>query len=238
MDGWIPEAGRSRVLLEDDFVWLTIRGIPIHLRSSELFKQLGESCGCFIRAEDGDSLSSIRVCVKLRGSLPEEIPLFFGNVVFPLRVETDSVVLGARRVKDGIGGCGALSKGKEVIAPRNLWSEPEPGALLGGSSSAGCSSSALVSMVGAAPAASQKNPVQSLSLGPKYEVSDEAGSRRSERVKVDVGNRASGLSVCSVPSSALSSKGRSLYVGFWLDRNENLVCSYHPPPPPPPPPLF
>ncbi|CAN1823890.1 hypothetical protein LINPERHAP1_LOCUS30563 [Linum perenne] len=47
LDRWIPVAGRSGVLLSDDVVWVTFRGIPLHLRSTALFRQLGDICGHF-----------------------------------------------------------------------------------------------------------------------------------------------------------------------------------------------
>ncbi|CAN1807427.1 hypothetical protein LINPERHAP1_LOCUS25020 [Linum perenne] len=61
LDKWIPEAGRSGVLLGNDVVWVTIRGIPIHLRSPDLFRQLGDICGEFVSFDAGDSLSSVRM---------------------------------------------------------------------------------------------------------------------------------------------------------------------------------
>ncbi|CAN1781748.1 hypothetical protein LINPERHAP1_LOCUS15552 [Linum perenne] len=56
LDSWIPNAGRLHILLDNDIVWVTIRGIPIHLRSPNLFRQLGAICGSFLSFEDADSL--------------------------------------------------------------------------------------------------------------------------------------------------------------------------------------
>ncbi|CAN1138536.1 hypothetical protein LINPERHAP2_LOCUS10746 [Linum perenne] len=38
LDAWIPEAGRSNVLLVEDKVWVTVRSLPLHLKSVELLK--------------------------------------------------------------------------------------------------------------------------------------------------------------------------------------------------------
>ncbi|CAN1187278.1 hypothetical protein LINPERHAP1_LOCUS1538, partial [Linum perenne] len=90
LNRWIPEAGRSGVLLSNDVVWATIRGIPLHLRTSDLFRQLGDVCGRFLNFEKGDSLSSVRICFKLKGGIPEEIPIYHEGFVFPVKVELES----------------------------------------------------------------------------------------------------------------------------------------------------
>ncbi|CAN1194980.1 hypothetical protein LINPERHAP2_LOCUS42850 [Linum perenne] len=91
-DEWIPEAGRSNVLFEEDKVWVTIRGISLHLRSKELFQQLGEVCGTFLKFEEGVSLSSVRLWIKLKVTIPLEIPISYNGMIFPVRVEPDSVI--------------------------------------------------------------------------------------------------------------------------------------------------
>ncbi|CAN1158043.1 hypothetical protein LINPERHAP2_LOCUS21910 [Linum perenne] len=89
MDTWIKMAGRSNVTLESGFAWVTARGIPLHLRSPDLFRQLGDFCGGFLCAEDGLNLSSIRLKVKVGGVIPDEVPLCHGCEVFPIRLEPD-----------------------------------------------------------------------------------------------------------------------------------------------------
>ncbi|CAN1811099.1 hypothetical protein LINPERHAP1_LOCUS26129 [Linum perenne] len=218
LDVWIPEAGRSRVLLEEDVVWVTIRGIPIHLRSPELFRQLGEFCGSFIQAEDEDSLSSIRVCLKLRGSIPEEIPLLFEEMVFPLRVEPETVVPRVKLLKGCLSAGGACSKGKEALVPRVRWQESED-RLEGGKSSVVGSSSA-----GKSSPSHQLCLDQPFTLGSEIMVSKKAVERLSDRVEVDIDRGVANLSVGSAPS-VMSAKGSIVFVGFRLEQNENLVCS-------------
>ncbi|CAN1191947.1 hypothetical protein LINPERHAP1_LOCUS13658 [Linum perenne] len=92
LDSWISEAGHSNVLFEEEKVWITVRGIPLHLRSEELFKQVGDICGTFLEFDSGDSLSSVRLGIQLTGVIPEEIPILHGNHIFPVRVEVESVV--------------------------------------------------------------------------------------------------------------------------------------------------
>ncbi|CAN1751437.1 hypothetical protein LINPERHAP1_LOCUS4325 [Linum perenne] len=92
LDHWILDAGRSNVLMEKEAVWVRIRGIPLHLRSPALFIQIGNSCGSFLSFEDGGPLSSVRIFVRMRGVLPEEIPICFDGVIFPVRVEPESII--------------------------------------------------------------------------------------------------------------------------------------------------
>ncbi|CAN0921492.1 hypothetical protein LINGRAHAP2_LOCUS32622 [Linum grandiflorum] len=87
-DGWLPFAGRSSVATERGVVWLRFDGIPVHLRSTSLFKELGEFCGRFEEFSDvGCSLNSVQVKVKQVGPIPAEIPLFFKDSCFAIQVE-------------------------------------------------------------------------------------------------------------------------------------------------------
>ncbi|CAN1141403.1 hypothetical protein LINPERHAP2_LOCUS12476 [Linum perenne] len=90
LDKWIKVAGRSNVRMDSDVAWLVVRGIPLHLRSSELVRSLGEACGGFLASADGPDMSSVRIKVKLRGPVPEEIPLFEGLTVFPVKVDFEA----------------------------------------------------------------------------------------------------------------------------------------------------
>ncbi|CAN1178007.1 hypothetical protein LINPERHAP2_LOCUS33433 [Linum perenne] len=88
LDKWIPEAGRSKVLEEENIQWITIRGIPAHFRSSDLIRRVGMICGVFLGYEVCSSLSSVRVKIRLTGSLPESIPISFGSKEFSLQALT------------------------------------------------------------------------------------------------------------------------------------------------------
>ncbi|CAN1145358.1 hypothetical protein LINPERHAP2_LOCUS14635 [Linum perenne] len=90
MDVWTKSAGRSRVLEDLNSAWVVVRGIPLHLRSMELFRQIGDYCGGFISAEDGTSLSSIRLKIKGGSQVPDELPLCHGSEVFPVRIEAEA----------------------------------------------------------------------------------------------------------------------------------------------------
>ncbi|CAN1122663.1 hypothetical protein LINPERHAP1_LOCUS6750 [Linum perenne] len=90
MDKWIPEAGSSNVLGNQGVIWITINGIPLHLRSTDLFRHLGEFCGSFLGYELTGSLSSVRIKVLPRGEFPDSIPICSGNSIFHVRVSRPS----------------------------------------------------------------------------------------------------------------------------------------------------
>ncbi|CAN1816598.1 hypothetical protein LINPERHAP1_LOCUS27810 [Linum perenne] len=89
LDKWIPEAGRSSVLAGQKVSWITIRGIPIHLRSSDLFRQIGSVCGIYLGFEVCSSLSSVRIKISRVGDLPEVVPILFEGRQFPVQVLPD-----------------------------------------------------------------------------------------------------------------------------------------------------
>ncbi|CAN1830938.1 hypothetical protein LINPERHAP1_LOCUS33022 [Linum perenne] len=91
LDKWIPEAGCSAVLAKEKVTWITVSGIPIHLRSSDLFRQLGNSCGDFLGFETCSSLSSVRIKIRQARKLPEAIPLKYDSVSYLVRVIPDTV---------------------------------------------------------------------------------------------------------------------------------------------------
>ncbi|CAN0904415.1 hypothetical protein LINGRAHAP2_LOCUS23081 [Linum grandiflorum] len=92
LDQWIKGAGRSSVAFVDEVVWIQIRGIPLHLRSPDLFKQLGNRCGQFLDFEEMASLSMVRIKIKMVGAIPEIIPLFFEQDIFPVIVSPEEVI--------------------------------------------------------------------------------------------------------------------------------------------------
>ncbi|CAN0893200.1 hypothetical protein LINGRAHAP2_LOCUS18013 [Linum grandiflorum] len=81
---WMKEAGRSEVMLDLGAAWLWVRGIPFHLRSKELYRNIGDLCGGYIGSDE--SLAAVRIKVRTTGVIPEEIPICFREEVFPIRI--------------------------------------------------------------------------------------------------------------------------------------------------------
>ncbi|CAN0912617.1 hypothetical protein LINGRAPRIM_LOCUS576 [Linum grandiflorum] len=90
MDCWIKQAGRSSVMADKEIAWIRARGIPLHLRSKELFRSIGDFCGGFLCSDDGPGLAAVRIKVKASGIIPEEVPLCFRAKVFPIRMEVEA----------------------------------------------------------------------------------------------------------------------------------------------------
>ncbi|CAN1810026.1 hypothetical protein LINPERHAP1_LOCUS25783 [Linum perenne] len=89
IDSWTKMAGRSRVAWNSNCTWVAVKGIPLHLRSTALARCIGEVCGEFIDLADGADLSSMRVKVRIRGCLPEVIPISIGEESFPVNIVPD-----------------------------------------------------------------------------------------------------------------------------------------------------
>ncbi|CAN1189054.1 hypothetical protein LINPERHAP2_LOCUS39685 [Linum perenne] len=119
LDRWIPEAGRSKVLLNNEVVWITVRGIPIHLRATDLFRQIGLSCGEYLGYEETNSVSSIRINIRLVGVLPEEIPVCYKDWVFPVSVEADVVGLSPFQLRTTSEAGRWRSKRKASLLPHS-----------------------------------------------------------------------------------------------------------------------
>ncbi|CAN1155620.1 hypothetical protein LINPERHAP2_LOCUS20511 [Linum perenne] len=121
-DRWMAGAGRSGVLQKMEVTWVLIQGIPLHLRSLELFQSLGDKCGGFL---DYDvslcPISSVRIKVKEVGGIPEEVSIRFQSEVFPVRVIKESMgfeprVRGVKILRIG------EKKDKEVqVLPMEEW---------------------------------------------------------------------------------------------------------------------
>ncbi|CAN0915644.1 hypothetical protein LINGRAHAP2_LOCUS29238 [Linum grandiflorum] len=89
-DRWFPFAGRSRVSVDRGVVWLRVDGIPVHLRSLSLFKQVGEYCGGFLDSEEsGCSWNSIRVKIRQVGVIPSCVPIKRGDEFYILQVTVE-----------------------------------------------------------------------------------------------------------------------------------------------------
>ncbi|CAN0904615.1 hypothetical protein LINGRAHAP2_LOCUS23190, partial [Linum grandiflorum] len=115
MDVWIKEAGRSGVMLDQEVAWILVRGIPLHLRSIELFRQIGNYCGRFLCWGEGGSLGTVRIKIKCLKEIPAEIPLCNGTDVFPVRIEpeTPTAITTGRQKESFVKGW--KNKGKGVF---------------------------------------------------------------------------------------------------------------------------
>ncbi|CAN1127374.1 hypothetical protein LINPERHAP2_LOCUS4007 [Linum perenne] len=122
LDRWIPDAGCSSVLSSENVFWVTFSGITIHLRSPDLFRQLGEVCGVFLGFEACSSLSSVRIKIKCGGELPKVIPISFENATFEVKVFPDESPR-------------SVGKGKAVLRPISSLGFGYPGCFEFGSTS-------------------------------------------------------------------------------------------------------
>ncbi|CAN1256033.1 hypothetical protein LINPERPRIM_LOCUS9177 [Linum perenne] len=93
MDRWTPEAGRTSFLKKQGVAWISACGVPLHLRSEDLFRSIGNACGGYLEHdESGRRLSSVRIKVKL--SSDNIIP----DVVTVRYRDSDSLIIINREV--------------------------------------------------------------------------------------------------------------------------------------------
>ncbi|CAN1130640.1 hypothetical protein LINPERHAP1_LOCUS10554 [Linum perenne] len=131
LDAWIKEAGRSGVLWDSDSSWVVIRGIPLHLRSSDLARSLGEALGGFLDFSAGFDLSSFRVKVKKRVELSSVILILFGSDSFPVFIEPElGLPVALLNSKDYFHKMKVL-KGKDVAVPEVAFDQSEAFSLVG-----------------------------------------------------------------------------------------------------------
>ncbi|CAN0839445.1 hypothetical protein LINGRAHAP2_LOCUS2580 [Linum grandiflorum] len=89
-DRWMPFAGRSKVASKRGILWLRLEGIPLHLRSPALFRQMGSYCGNFLNFDvRGCSWNSVRVKVKQEGVIPCKILLSFEGQFYDVKVTVE-----------------------------------------------------------------------------------------------------------------------------------------------------
>ncbi|CAN0912611.1 hypothetical protein LINGRAPRIM_LOCUS580 [Linum grandiflorum] len=90
LDSWFPCAGRTKVLKQQGLEWILVRGIPLHLLSSALFKQIGNACGGFVDAcSSGCLFGSVRIKVKKSRVIPTELTLDFLKEKFVVSVSVE-----------------------------------------------------------------------------------------------------------------------------------------------------
>ncbi|CAN0926378.1 hypothetical protein LINGRAHAP2_LOCUS35308 [Linum grandiflorum] len=90
MDVWIEDAGRSSVMSKLEVAWIRVRGIPLHLRSKDLYRCIGDFCGGFICSEEGVDFTFVRIKIKASDVIPEEVLLSSSSKIFPVRVELET----------------------------------------------------------------------------------------------------------------------------------------------------
>ncbi|CAN1815184.1 hypothetical protein LINPERHAP1_LOCUS27350 [Linum perenne] len=117
LDRWTIEAGRSAVMEKQRLPWVLIQGIPLHLRSFDLFRAIGERCGGFIDFDDRlCPLNSVRIKIEVSKSIPKEVQLCFRKSVVTVKVwkESGGVVLVSKEVSSFVNRAGDRVENQEI----------------------------------------------------------------------------------------------------------------------------
>ncbi|CAN1215713.1 hypothetical protein LINPERPRIM_LOCUS337 [Linum perenne] len=118
LDRWTVEAGRSKYLASQNLALVTVQGIPLHIRSLDLFQSLGEACGGFLDYDDKlCPLNSVRLKVASSSLLPTQIRVCYVEESFTLKVVRESWDEDNSGI--GVGEAVASRKlGEETVAPQ------------------------------------------------------------------------------------------------------------------------
>ncbi|CAN1342896.1 hypothetical protein LINPERPRIM_LOCUS39609 [Linum perenne] len=82
---WFPEAGRSNLVRRQGARWILVFGVPVHLRSEVVFREIGKLCGGFLFCEE-TGFSAVRMKVKDEGVCPRSLFLESGKSKFMVTV--------------------------------------------------------------------------------------------------------------------------------------------------------
>ncbi|CAN1141477.1 hypothetical protein LINPERPRIM_LOCUS25518 [Linum perenne] len=117
LDRWTVDAGRSKYLASQNLAWVMVQGIPLHLRSVDLFQRLGEVCGGFLDYDDKlCPLNSVRLKVVVSSFLPTQIRVCYLEESFILKVVRESWE--EDNSDFGVGELVAVRKlGEETVVP-------------------------------------------------------------------------------------------------------------------------
>ncbi|CAN1237694.1 hypothetical protein LINGRAPRIM_LOCUS1951 [Linum grandiflorum] len=127
LDRWLPCAGRTDALRKQGLVWITVDGLPLHLISTDLFRQIGDRCGGFVEASSSACrFGSVRIKIKKGFAIPEEVTIQFLEERFVVAIKEDKglekaygMVVEADGYKQGlVKNSGKLiNKGKGKLVP-------------------------------------------------------------------------------------------------------------------------
>ncbi|CAN1165553.1 hypothetical protein LINPERPRIM_LOCUS33790 [Linum perenne] len=82
---WFPAAGRLNHLETQGLRWVLVFGIPVHFRSEEVFRKIGDSCRGFVDSQD-TNFAAVRLKVKSGEALPSSLYLAVKGMRFEIKI--------------------------------------------------------------------------------------------------------------------------------------------------------
>ncbi|CAN1216420.1 hypothetical protein LINPERPRIM_LOCUS604, partial [Linum perenne] len=82
---WFPDAGRLNRLETRGLKWILVFEIPVHLRSEEVLRMIGELSGGFVDSQNTD-FSAVRLKVRRKGILPSSLILEANKEKFEIKI--------------------------------------------------------------------------------------------------------------------------------------------------------
>ncbi|WMV09785.1 hypothetical protein MTR67_003170 [Solanum verrucosum] len=135
MEWWNPFIGRIPNSLTVKEIWITLVGIPLHLRSQKVFREIGGVCGGWIATEEETELKNqmkwARILVASDGrKIPKEVSIEWNEITyhFPIWVECKprfEIV-----PESGYGTNGEETRPKSTLAPEKKYKLDSAGQLI------------------------------------------------------------------------------------------------------------
>ncbi|CAN0858176.1 hypothetical protein LINGRAHAP2_LOCUS7110 [Linum grandiflorum] len=121
-DDWIPDAGRSNVLAQRRMCWIQVFGIPLHLRSKELFKAIGDICGNFLEFDVSNWFKDgVRLKIFVNNTIPDEVTIRYNNHLFSVLVVTEPLPPASRKCRvDKQNPDGRVSISQKLNLPNTI----------------------------------------------------------------------------------------------------------------------
>ncbi|RVW65755.1 LINE-1 retrotransposable element ORF2 protein [Vitis vinifera] len=118
LERWNPEVGCLRKEPTTKDVWVRVIGLPLHLRSSEVFKRIGDECGGFIAADESslNEMQWARLMVRcVDREMPSTAHIVVGSGCYSLQLWWESSPWFTQVVPAGsFSGEGSLRVGEEA----------------------------------------------------------------------------------------------------------------------------
>ncbi|CAN1176796.1 hypothetical protein LINPERPRIM_LOCUS3859 [Linum perenne] len=88
---WFPAAGRLDLLQSQGVRWILIFGIPVHVRSDSVFRDIGDACGGFVAGQDS-GFSAVRLKVRAGSPVPDSLSIKMKELTFEIKVMVEPVI--------------------------------------------------------------------------------------------------------------------------------------------------
>lgn len=115
--------------------WLLIKGLPLHLWCSDIFKAIGDFCGGFVAVDEnwGGSWEFVRINVREGGHIPVMVDVNSGRATYKIQLIEDvgtTVFLNSNSRSDNMNEDQTIDSGVGGGARNKMVAEPRRGSVI------------------------------------------------------------------------------------------------------------